>query len=105
MKKTRNIPAIVTLLGCLVAVIVTYLDGYKLNEMLKVLLIVIFIFLFLGLIIKHVFEKYIPPVEDEPEVIEDEGSVIEKGSDSGEDETVSVSETTASNEAGNEEIQ
>ena len=51
MKKTRNIPAIVTLLGCLVAVIVTYLDGYKLNEMLKVLLIVIFIFLFLGLII------------------------------------------------------
>lgn len=98
MKKTRNIPAIVTLLGCLVAVIVTYLDGYKLNEMLKVLLIVIFIFLFLGLIIKHVFEKYIPPVEDE-------GSVIEKGSDSDEDETVSVSETTASNEAGNEEIQ
>lgn len=88
MKKTKSIPAIVTLLGCLVAVIVTYLNGYGLTEMLKVLLIVIFVFLFLGLIVKHLFEKYIPPTEEEEEVAEDEGSVIEKSSDADEGEVI-----------------
>ena len=95
MKKTENIPAIVMLLGSAVAVIVTYINGYGLEKMLKVLLIVIFVFLFIGLIIKHLFEKYIPPIEEEPEVEEDEGSVIEKTSDS-EDEDGSVLQTEMS---------
>ena len=81
MKKTKNIPAIVTLLGCAVAVIVTYINGYELEKMLKVLLTVIFIFLFIGLIIKYLFEKYIPPIEEEEEILDDEGSVIEKTSE------------------------
>lgn len=81
MKKTKNIPAIVTLLGCAVAVIVTYINGYGLEKTLKVLLAVIFIFLFMGLFIKHLFEKYIPPIEEEPEAVDDEGSVIEKTSE------------------------
>lgn len=78
MKKTKSIPAIVTLLGCSVATIVTYINGYGLEKMLKVLIAVIFIFLFIGLLIKHLFEKYIPPVEEEVPEVDDEGSVIEK---------------------------
>ena len=83
MKKTKSVPAIVTLLGAAVAVIVTYINGYDLEKTLKVLLAVIFIFLFIGLFIKYLFEKYIPPIEEEPEVIDDEGSVIEKTSEDG----------------------
>jgi len=77
MKKTKNIPAIVMLLGCLVAAIVTYINKYDLLKTLKVVLIVLCIFLVMGLIIKGLFEKYIPVVE-ETEESEDEGSVIEK---------------------------
>lgn len=80
MKKTKSVPAIVMLLGCLVAVIVTYINGYGLEKMLKVLLVVFFVFLFIGLIIKHLFEKYIPPIEEEPEELNDDGSFIEKPS-------------------------
>jgi len=87
MKKTKNIPAIVMLLGCAVAVIVTYINGYGFSDMLKVLLLVLVVFLIIGLFIKHLFEKYIPPIEEEvPEVIDDEGSVIEKTSEEGEGE-------------------
>ncbi|MDO4188792.1 MAG: hypothetical protein Q4D29_07355 [Lachnospiraceae bacterium] len=85
MKKTKSIPAIVTLLGCLVAVVVTYINGYGLEKMLKILLLVLFIFLFMGLIIKHLFEKYIPPIEEEPEETEDEGSFMEKTSENDEE--------------------
>lgn len=86
MKKTKSVPAVVTLLGSAVAVIVTYINGYGLEKMLKVLLIVIFIFLFIGLIIKHLFEKYIPPIEEEEVSEEDEGSVIEKTSEAVDEE-------------------
>jgi len=91
MKKTKNIPAIVMLLGSAVAVIVTYLNGYSLTEMLKILLGVLILFLFIGLIIKHLFEKYIPPIEEENnKESEDEGSVIEKTSEEeGSEETAS----------------
>jgi len=81
MKKTKSIPAIVTLLGAAVAVIMTYINGYDLEKTLKVLLAVIFIFLFMGLIIKHLFEKYIPPIEEEPEVVDEDGSFTEKNVD------------------------
>ena len=56
--------------------------------MLKVLLVVFFIFLFIGLYIKHLFDKYIPPIEEEEveEAVDDEGSVIEKTSESEEGE-------------------
>lgn len=83
MKKTKSIPAIVTLLGCLVAAIVTYVNGYGLEKSLKIILIVLFIFLFMGLLIKYLFDKYIPPIEEEPEATDDEGSVIEKTSEDG----------------------
>ena len=76
------------LLGLSVAVIITYINGYTLMQTLKVLIWVLFIFLFMGLIIKHLFDKYIPIVEEEPEVVDDEGSVIEKTLDEGMEEAV-----------------
>ena len=98
MKKTKNIPAIVMLLGCAVAVIVTYINGYGLADMLKVILIVLIVFLIMGLFIKHLFEKYIPPIEEEePEVIDDEGSVIEKTSEEGEGEGATEQNAQAEN--------
>lgn len=86
MKNTKSIPAIVTLLGCLVAAVMTYINGYGLEKSLKVILIVLLIFLFIGLLIKHLFNKYIPPIEEEEETTEDEGSVIEKTSEDGSEE-------------------
>lgn len=83
MKKTKSVPAIVTLLGCAVTVILTYINGYELEKTLKILLAVFFIFLFMGLFIKHLFEKYIPPIEEETEAEADEGSVIEKTAEDG----------------------
>lgn len=80
MKKTKSIPAIVMLLGCAVAAIVTYINGYGLQKMLKVILVSLLIFLCMGMIIKFLFDKYIPPIEEE-EVTDDEGSVIEKTSE------------------------
>lgn len=94
--KTKNIPAIVMLLGCSVAVIVTYMNGYTLMQTLKILLCVLVLFLFIGLIIKHLFDKYIPPVDEEPEVLDDEGSVIEKASEEG------ISEDMANNQETNQ---
>ena len=76
--KTKHIPALVMLLGCSVAAIVTYINGYSFEKTLKILLAVLFIFLFMGLIIKRLFDKYIPVIEEEEAVAEDEGSVIEK---------------------------
>lgn len=84
MKKTKSIPAIVTLLGCAVAAIVTYINRYSLEKTLKIILVVLFIFLFMGLFIKHLFEKYIPPIEEPEPEEEDEGSVIEKKPEDGE---------------------
>lgn len=92
--KTKTIPAIVMLLGLSVAVIVTYINGYTLMQMLKVLIWVLFIFLFIGLIIKHLFDKYIPVVEEADEMVDDEGSVIEKTSEEGMDEAVLETESS-----------
>lgn len=78
MKKTKNVPAIVMLLGCAVAAIVSYINKYSLEKMLKIVLVALVIFLFIGLVIKYLFEKYIPPIEEEEEITDDEGSVIEK---------------------------
>jgi len=83
---TRKIPAILTLLGCTVAVICTYINGYTLIEMTKVLLCVLLIFLVFGLIVKIIIDKNIPPIEDDVDEVGDEGSVIEKTVEEGDDD-------------------
>lgn len=78
--KTKTVPAIIMLLGCSVASIVMYINGYEFGKMLKVLLGVLLLFLILGLIIKIVIDKNIPLPEEEEEISED-GEVIEKQSE------------------------
>lgn len=77
--KTKTIPAISMLLGCLVAVICTFINGYKLIDTLKILLIVLVVFLIIGFIIKAILDKHVPYIEETTEDdTQDEGSVIEK---------------------------
>lgn len=87
---TKKVPAIITLLGCSVAGIFTYINGYTLLEMAKVLLFVLFIFLILGIVIKIIIDKNIPPIEEDEEQVGDEGAVIEKTSDEEYDEDGTV---------------
>lgn len=80
--KTKTLPSIFMLLGGAVAVICTYINGYSLTEMLKILLIALVVFLIIGLIAKAIIDKYVPYIEEtEEEIAPDEGSVIEKTGD------------------------
>ena len=88
--ETRKIPAILTLLGCAVAGICTYIKGYTLLGMAKVLLCVLVIFLILGIIVKIIIDKNIPPVVEDSEAVDDEGAVIEKPSEEEFDEDGTV---------------
>lgn len=85
--KTKTIPAIFMLLGGSVAVISTYINGYELIDMLKVLLVSLIIFLIIGFVAKIVIDKYVPYIEELDEEVEtDEGSFMEKiGDDEAED--------------------
>lgn len=78
--KTKTVPAIIMLLGCSVASIVMYINGYEFGKMLRVLLFVLLLFLILGLIVKIVIDKNIPLPEEDEEISED-GEVIEKQSE------------------------
>lgn len=67
------------LLGCLVAAICTFINGYSLIDALKILLLVLIAFLIIGFIIKAIFDKHVPYIEEtEADAEQDEGSVIEK---------------------------
>lgn len=85
--KTKTIPAIFMLLGGAVAVISTYINGYELIDMLKVLLVSLIIFLIIGFVAKIIIDKYVPYIEELDEEVEtDEGSFMEKtGDDEAED--------------------
>lgn len=82
--KTKLVPATVMLLGCSVAVVCTYINGYTLEEMVKVLFVALLLFLILGYIIKIIIDKNIPYVEENEDAVADEGAVIEKSGDSDE---------------------
>lgn len=89
--KTKLVPATVMLLGCSVAVVCTYINGYTLEEMVKVLFVALLLFLVLGIIIKIIIDKNIPYVEDNGNIVADEGAVIEKSGDA--DENLAQSES------------
>ncbi len=96
--KTKKVPLIVMLLAGAVACIVTWLEHYSLNEMLVVLLVVLILFLIIGLIIKVIFDKF-DISTDKP--VDDEGEVVEKQSDEGdEEEEGAEGETDIEEDAG-----
>jgi len=92
---TSKIPAIVMLLGGCVACVVTYINGYKLQEMLKVLILALLVFLIIGVLIKIIFDSFKFPSEEK---VDDEGEVVEKQSDSSEGDETEDSESNNNSE-------
>lgn len=62
---TKKIPAIVSLLAGLLALIVTYIGKLEFVEILTILFIVLLSFYILGCIVKAVIEKFVVPDEEE----------------------------------------
>ena len=65
------------LLAGSVAVIVTYINHYSLEDMLAVLILTLIVFLIIGVVIKMIFDSFHIEEPDEDRV-DDEGEVVEK---------------------------
>lgn len=77
--KTKQLPALVMLLGGAVAVIVTYIRGFSLREILVIVLVSLLGFYILGLILKRIFDSFrIRQKKEEEDGTPEEGEVIEK---------------------------
>ncbi len=70
---TKIIPAILSLLAGIVALIVTYIKKATLIEILTTLFIVLLSFYIFGCIIKAIMDKYVAEKEEEEEEGEGEG--------------------------------
>lgn len=78
---TRRIPAIVMLLGGAVACVVAYINHYRLQEMLTVVMVALLVFLAIGAAIKLILDSFKLP---DAEKVDDEGEVVEKQVDASE---------------------
>lgn len=77
--KTKQLPALIMLLGGAVAVIVTYVRGFSLREILVIVLVSLLVFYILGLILKRIFDSFrIRQKKEEEGSTMEEGEVIEK---------------------------
>lgn len=77
--KTKQLPALIMLLGGAVAAIVTYMRGFSLREILVIVLVSLLGFYILGLILKRIFDSFrIRQKEEEEDGTLEEGEVIEK---------------------------
>lgn len=85
--KTKNIPALVMLLGGTVACIVAYINHYNLQDMLEVVLISLLVFLVLGVIIRLILDSFKIPNDQQ---VDDDGEVVEKQGDDSEEDGVEV---------------
>lgn len=81
---TNRIPALVMLLAGAVAVIVTYINHYSLEDMLVVLILTLIIFLVIGAVIKMILDSFHIDEPDEDRV-DDDGEVVDKTGMSDED--------------------
>lgn len=77
---TGSLPAIIMLAGGALASIITFINHYTLTEVLKIVLLSMFVFYILGIGIKKIFDTFHMPVKKKPEE-EKEGEVIEKESE------------------------
>jgi len=86
VKRTKYIPAIITLTGCLAATIITFLNRYDALHSMIIILAALIVFYIAGLIIKGLADKYL--------VIEEE-IINEEEAEEG-DEAADLSENAAS---------
>ncbi len=102
---TKKIPALVMLSAGAVAVIVTYINHYSLEDMLVVLILTLIVFLIIGVAIKLVFDSF-HIEEPDTDRVDDDGEVVEKtgltdDEESGENtEAASTEEGESEDEAG-----
>lgn len=64
---TKNIPTIIMLTAGLSSSIVMYLMHYGLYKMLRILLLVFFVFYILGLLVKKILDRFCVPKQEETE--------------------------------------
>lgn len=77
--KTKQLPAMIMLLGGAVAALVTYTRDFSLKDMLVIVLISLIGFYILGLILKRIFDSFrIKRQTENEEGVAEEGEVIEK---------------------------
>lgn len=77
-KRTKYIPAIVTLLGCLAATILTYINQYTPVMAMTIILITLVVFYIAGQIIGGIVEKaFAEQVEEEKTETENEEGLEE----------------------------
>lgn len=81
MKRTKYIPAIVTLTGCLAATIITFLNRYDALRSMIIILVSLIVFYIVGLVIKGLADKYLVIEE---EIINNEETEGEEAADSSE---------------------
>ena len=74
---TKKIPALVMLAAGSIAVVVTYINHYSLEDMLVVLILTLIVFLIIGVAVKLVFDSFHIEEPDEDRV-DDEGEVVDK---------------------------
>ena len=106
--KIKRIPALTMLLAGAVAAVVTYINGYSLEDMLVVLIVTLIVFLIIGVVIMMIFESFHIDEPDEDRV-DDDGEVVEKteppaegeedGEEGAEGENASAGEEGANDEA------
>lgn len=80
---TKRIPSIIMLLAGAVTCIVTYLNGYEIRDTLMILIWVLIIFLIIGIVVKKILDSFHMPDAD---AVDDEGEVIKKNPEDGEEE-------------------
>ena len=87
------------LLAGSVATIVTYINHYSLEDMLVVLILTLIVFLIIGVVIMMIFESFHidEPNEDR---VDDDGEVVEKTAEAGENEGEEETEETAPGQEG-----
>ena len=82
MKRTKYIPAIVTLTGCLAATVITVLNRYDALRSMIIILASLIVFYIAGLVIKGLADKYL--VIEQEILNEEEEQKGEEAADSSE---------------------
>ena len=96
MKRTKYIPAIVTLVGCLAASIIAIVNRYDALHSMTIMLYMQVGFYIAGLIIRMVAEKYLI-IEEEKELTEETQENTDESGENTAEEEVKTSEDEREN--------
>ncbi len=97
---TKQIPSIIMLLAGAVTCIVTFMNGYEIKDTLVILIWVLIIFLIIGIVVKKILDSFHMPDED---AVDDEGEVIKKNPEDGEEGEKTSEETAGEGSKGETE--